>query len=129
MVDPERSLEDAHQIASLGVPLSIDDYGTGYSSLAYLKQLPIRALKIDRTFVKEMMEREQDAIIIQSTIAMAHGLGVKVIAEGVEDVTSLKMLKILGCDEAQGYYISKPMLWADLENWIQQGPYKLPGQS
>lgn len=118
MQDPQKAIELLNEISSLGVKLSIDDFGTGYSSLAYLRQLPIDALKIDRVFVKDMLVNEQDAIIVRSTIALAHNLGLNVIAEGVEDLDTMNALKQMSCDMVQGYYISKPKDWKDISYWL-----------
>ena len=109
MQDPEEAAERLDRIAALGVRISIDDYGTGYSSLGYLHRLPIHALKIDRLFVRDMVGNEHDAIIVRSTIALAHSLGLKVVAEGVEDATTQELLRSMGCDQIQGYHLSRPM--------------------
>jgi len=109
MTDPDRAMQVVERIAALGMSLSIDDFGTGYSSLAYLKRLPLHALKIDRSFVMDMLDDEQDAIIVRSTIGLAHSLGLRVIAEGVETVPTLEKLRDFGCDEAQGYVLGKPL--------------------
>jgi len=108
MMDPERTLQVVHRLAGLGMHLSVDDFGTGYSSLAYLKRLPLRFLKIDRSFVHDMLHDEQDGIIVRSTIGLAHSLGLQVVAEGVEDLATLKRLREYGVDEAQGYVLSRP---------------------
>lgn len=118
MLDPERAVALLDRVAALGVQLSIDDYGTGYSSLSYLRRLPIQILKIDRAFVQDMVHNEQDAIIVRSTIGLAHNLGLKVVAEGVEDAATLAMLRGMGCDQAQGYHLSKPKAWSELESWL-----------
>jgi diguanylate cyclase (GGDEF)-like protein len=107
--DPEAAVRILDEIAGLGVHLSIDDFGTGYSSLSYLRRLPLDALKIDRTFVQSLIDNEQDQIIVRSTIGLAQNLGLKVIAEGVEDAAALRHLAELGCDQAQGYLISRPL--------------------
>jgi len=114
MVDPDGAIILLQELSDLGVKLSIDDFGTGYSSLAYLRKLPLDNLKIDRTFVKDLMTNEQDAIIVKSTIVLAHNLNLKVIAEGVEDQETLEQLKKLDCDLVQGYHISKPKDWHSL---------------
>ena len=106
MHDPERSLEILTKIDSMGVQLSIDDFGTGYSSLSYLKQLPVKQLKIDRSFVSDMMEDHDDAMIVRSTIDLAHNLGLDTVAEGVETEVVLNRLKEMNCDQAQGYLIA-----------------------
>jgi len=109
MTDPERAMQVVARIAELGMALSIDDFGTGYSSLAYLKRLPLHALKIDRSFVMDMLDDEQDAIIVRSTIGLAHSLGLRVIAEGVENSATLEQLREFGCDEVQGYLLGRPL--------------------
>ncbi len=119
MHDPEGAVALLNRVAALGVRLSVDDYGTGYSSLSYLRRLPIQTLKIDRAFVQDMVRNEQDAIIVRSTIALAHNLDLKVVAEGVEDAATLAMLRGMGCDQAQGYYLSKPKAWDELESWLE----------
>ncbi|HEY9051645.1 MAG TPA: EAL domain-containing protein, partial [Gammaproteobacteria bacterium] len=119
MQDPDRAIHLLNRISKLGIKLSIDDYGTGYSSLSYLRQLPIDALKIDRLFVKDMLSNEHDAIIVSSTITLAHNLSLGVVAEGVENETTMNLLKTMGCDLVQGYFISKPMEWRDIERWLK----------
>lgn len=109
MQDPEGAAVLLKRIASLGVHLSIDDFGTGYSSLSYLRSLPLDALKIDRSFVTDMVRDEQNAVIVRSTLGLAHSLNLQVVAEGVEDAAALKMLQEMGCDQVQGYYISRPV--------------------
>jgi EAL domain-containing protein (putative c-di-GMP-specific phosphodiesterase class I) len=108
MVNPERALRVAEEIARLGIRLAIDDFGTGYSSLAYLSRLPVSELKVDKSFVLRMLDHERDARIVQSTIDLAHNLGLKVVAEGVETAHILARLRDLGCDAAQGYLIGTP---------------------
>jgi diguanylate cyclase (GGDEF)-like protein/PAS domain S-box-containing protein len=120
MHDPDGAVELLNRISRLGVKLSIDDFGTGYSSLSYLRRLPIDALKIDREFVTDMLSNEQDAIIVRPTIALAHNLNLKVIAEGIEDEPTLQSLSHMACDTAQGYYISKPLDWNDMARWLEE---------
>jgi diguanylate cyclase (GGDEF)-like protein/PAS domain S-box-containing protein len=116
--DPERTLMVINHIHSLGVRFAIDDFGTGYSSLAYLKRLPIDTLKIDRSFIRDMLTDEQDAMIVRSTLGLAHSFGLVVVAEGVEDEATLAALRRLDCEQVQGYLISKPLTADDFENWL-----------
>ncbi|MFC5302927.1 EAL domain-containing protein [Azospira restricta] len=117
MADPEKAMSILHRLRNLGVTLSIDDFGTGYSSLAYLRRLPVQKLKIDASFVMGMHHNREDRIIVESTIGLAHNLGLKVVAEGVESEASLALLAELGCDEAQGYFFSRPLPPDELERW------------
>lgn len=120
MTDPEIALLNLKKLYDLGVEISIDDFGTGYSSLSYLRQMPIHKLKIDKTFVLDMDSNQSDRVIVESTINLAHNLGLKVVAEGVENNEILLLLDSLGCDEAQGYYISRPNPADKLEGWTLQ---------
>ncbi len=117
MSDTVKSIEVLTQFAAKGIGISVDDYGTGFSSLAYLKRLPIKEIKIDRSFVMDMFTDESDAVIVRSTIDLAHNLGMQVVAEGVESQDILNLLAMLGCDYAQGYHISRPVCAADLQQW------------
>ena len=118
MNDPVRARKIMSELNATGIELSVDDFGTGFSSLGYLKMLPVSELKIDKSFVMNMLEDENDAIIVHSTIELAHNLGLKVVAEGVEDQTTLLQLRNLKCDVAQGYYFSRPIHKTDLLKWI-----------
>ena len=118
MTDPTRALRNLEALHELGVHLSIDDFGTGYSSLAYLKRLPVQTLKIDNSFVRNMLEDLQDEVIVNSTINLAHNLGLTVVAEGVENEALLARLNEMGCDEAQGYFIGRPMTALNTDQWI-----------
>ncbi|MGD8568348.1 MAG: EAL domain-containing protein [Gammaproteobacteria bacterium] len=118
MQDPVLGLSLLNQLSNLGVQISIDDYGTGYSSLAYLKRFPVSEMKIDRTFIKDMSVDEDDKLIVGTTIDMGHNFGLRVIAEGVEDGDTANLLKQMGCDQVQGYYYAKPMPVDDLYNWM-----------
>ncbi len=120
MLDPQRALAVLKDINRLGVSLAIDDFGTGYSSLAYIKKLPVSSLKIDYSFVINMLEDDQDEIIVNSTINLAHNLALKVVAEGVESQQVLERLAQLGCDHAQGYHVARPMPMAALLTWLDQ---------
>jgi len=119
IAEPERARDILGRIHAMGVRLSIDDFGTGYSSLALLKRLPLNALKIDILFVSQMLRSETDEIIVSSTINLAHNLGLKVVAEGVESREILERLRQLGCDQAQGYFIGIPMCHENACRWIE----------
>jgi diguanylate cyclase len=106
------------QLREHGVQFSIDDFGTGHSSLSRLKKLPVSELKIDRSFVKDMERNRDDAIIVRSTVDLAHNLGLSVIAEGVETATTLEMLREMGCDQVQGYHISRPLPPHEFERYL-----------
>jgi EAL domain-containing protein (putative c-di-GMP-specific phosphodiesterase class I) len=109
MTDPKRASVVLQQLRRIGVEISIDDYGTGHASLNYLKQFDIDELKIDRSFIMELDTESSDAIIVASTVELGHNLGLRIVAEGVEDGDTLEWLKGLGCDIAQGYHIGRPM--------------------
>ncbi len=119
MQDPESAAELLQRFTRAGIKIAIDDFGTGYSSLGYLRQLPIYALKIDRSFIKDMRSNQHDELIVRSTIGLAHNLDLKVVAEGVEDTETLDLLQEMGCDEAQGFYLCKPQPLAQLIDWIK----------
>ncbi len=118
MIDPSRALEILTAIAEMGVKLSIDDFGTGYSSLGYLKKLPVSAIKIDQSFIAGMAQDESDAAIVRTSIDLAHNMGLKVVAEGVENADALSLLRTLGCDAAQGIFITEPLPLAKLKRWL-----------
>jgi EAL domain-containing protein (putative c-di-GMP-specific phosphodiesterase class I) len=118
IMDIKSSLEILQRISSMGHLLSIDDFGAGYSTLAYLSRLPVQNLKIDRWFVQQMNNSPRDAGVVQATIGLAHNLGMRVIAEGVENGETLERLRNLGCDQAQGYFISKPKPAEEIETWM-----------
>jgi predicted signal transduction protein with EAL and GGDEF domain len=119
MVDPVRTRATLVRLRELGVRLSVDDYGTGYSSLRYLQQLPVDELKIDRSFIRHMVSNENDFMIVQSTVDLAHGLGLSVVAEGVEDAETCQRLSAIGCDQAQGYYHCRPVPAEALTDWLR----------
>jgi EAL domain-containing protein (putative c-di-GMP-specific phosphodiesterase class I) len=109
MRNPATALARLHELRALGVQLSIDDFGTGFASLAYLKRLPVQVLKIDKTFTASLATDDGDKRIVRSTIQLAHGFGMRVVAEGVESSEVAELLRRKGCDAAQGYHFSKPL--------------------
>ncbi len=119
MADPEYAIETLNMLAAMEIKLAVDDFGTGFSSLSYLKRLPINELKIDKSFVIDMNNNDHDAILVRSTIDLSHNLGLTVVAEGVEDQEIWDLLEILGCDKLQGYFISRPMAADQVEGWLQ----------
>ena len=118
MHDPDRSISVLNKFHEKGIIISIDDFGMGYSSLSYLRQLPVSALKIDRSFVMNMMQDEQDKTIVDTTITLAHSLNLKVVAEGVETDDALTQLKAMLCDTAQGYGICRPKPLEEITDWL-----------
>jgi diguanylate cyclase (GGDEF)-like protein len=125
---PDLALQNIERYAAAGIKISIDDYGTGLSSLAYLKQMHAHELKIDKAFVIGMTDGQKDTLLVRSTIDLAHGLGMKVTAEGVETAIALALLTGMGCDLAQGYFIARPMLLADFIAFLSQAPVKVPAR-
>jgi len=123
VADPEQATQILSYLRAHGFKLSIDDYGTGYSSLAQLKQLPVQELKIDRSFVQHLMSNENDKIIVRSTIELAHNMGLSVVAEGIEDEGALLWLKEHGCELAQGYFISRPIPEESFNTWLLESDY------
>ena len=120
MANPSDGLIILTKLDRMGVTLAIDDFGTGYSSLSYLKRLPVDELKIDKSFVMEMGDNENDAVIVRSTIDLAHNLGLKVTAEGVENQATWDTLSSLGCDQSQGFFMGRPMSAEKLQLWLSE---------
>jgi EAL domain-containing protein (putative c-di-GMP-specific phosphodiesterase class I) len=120
MGDPFRARQVLQRLDSMGVRLSIDDFGTGYSSLGYLKRLPVSEIKIDKSFVLNMTNDENDAVIVRSTIDLGRNLGLEVVAEGVENAEAWRNLELYGCDIAQGYYLSRPVPADELTAWLKE---------
>ncbi|MCW2605920.1 MAG: putative Diguanylate cyclase/phosphodiesterase [Frankiales bacterium] len=120
MAEPERALETLAQLRATGVRLSIDDFGTGYSSLAYLKQLPVDEVKIDKSFVRGIADDDQDLAIVQAVVTLAASLRLEVVAEGVEDERSWDRLAVLGCDSIQGYHVSRPLPSERVVPWLRE---------
>ena len=123
--NPQRAIDNLNRLEKLGVSIAIDDFGTGYSSLSLLKELPLDTLKIDRSFVNDMLSSPMDHAIVSSTLSLAHNFSATVIAEGVEDQATLDALRDLNCDEAQGYFIARPMPIAAFEQWVAE---RVPAQ-
>ncbi len=127
MADTGRMLTELKRLDALGVMLSIDDFGTGYSSLSYLSRLPVGEVKIDRSFVMHMRDDDNDAVIVQSVIDLARNLDLQVVAEGIEDSDTWRMLASMGCDIAQGYHLGRPMPAARLEHWLAENDVPASG--
>ena len=125
MTDPSRTFDLLNKLSGMGLRVAIDDFGTGYSSLTYLKKLPVTTLKIDKSFVCGMVSDINDAAIVRTSIDLAHNLGLKVIAEGVENEIAFKQLKSLGCDLVQGHYVGRPLSRAELSEWLTQSIWGL----
>jgi diguanylate cyclase (GGDEF)-like protein len=119
LADPVRAMQVLSRLSRMGVRLAIDDFGTGYSSLSYLKRLPVDELKIDKSFILGMDENENDAVIVRSTIDLGRNLGLRVVAEGIETSKAWHRLAALGCDVAQGFYVSPPVPAEQLTEWLQ----------
>ncbi|MDX1392534.1 MAG: sensor domain-containing phosphodiesterase, partial [Rheinheimera sp.] len=122
MEDADSVIAQLQRLRALGITLSIDDFGTGQSSLAYLKRLPVHEVKIDRAFVKDIEHNANDALIVSATTQLAHSLGFSVTAEGLENQAGLQLLIDCGCDKVQGYYFAKPMSPEQLDSWLLQLP-------
>jgi diguanylate cyclase len=123
MADPATALEVLAQISNIGCRLSLDDFGTGYSSLAYLQKLPIDELKIDRSFVVAMTRDDNAAVIVRSVVKLAKGLGLSVVAEGVESEEAFTSLRALGCDHVQGFFFGPSMGDDDFRAWLRTSPW------
>lgn len=123
MAHPEQSMATLQMLHDMGIHLSIDDFGTGFTSLAYLKELPVDELKIDKSFIMSMLDDSEDVMIVRSIIELAHSLGRVVVAEGVESKEILQLLQSLNCDTAQGYYMSKPLPSQEFELWLSSSEW------
>ena len=124
VLDPKHAEENLAALSQMGVGLSIDDFGTGYTSLSSIKRLPVNEIKIDKSFVTNMLSDKQDEMIVRTVIEFGHNFGLTVVAEGVETKEVLDALAALGCDEIQGYFISQPLAYEPLKNWLSACPYK-----
>ncbi|MHB1837611.1 MAG: EAL domain-containing protein, partial [Solirubrobacteraceae bacterium] len=129
LANPKRAKRVLTELSELGLRLSIDDFGTGYSSLAYLRQLPVDEIKIDRSFVLGMARQADDAVIVRSTVDLGRNLGLDVVAEGVETLESWNRLRELGCNVAQGYFLSRPVPADELAHWLRTRPGVRPQEA
>ena len=120
MEEPDNVIKALHRLNAMGLRISIDDFGIGYSSLTYLQQLPVNELKIDKSFGLSLIDDPNSAVIVRSTIDLAHKLGLRVVAEGVESQDTLDLLSQLGCDAVQGFYLGKPMPMQEMLDWVIQ---------
>ncbi len=125
MANPARAIQCVTQLNNMGIQITIDDFGVGYSSMAYLKKLPVSKIKVDKSFVMDMASSKSDEIIVRSIIGLGHNLGLHVVAEGVESKEIWEQLKQLECDSAQGYGISRPIPLEKLDNWLQDSPWSI----
>jgi EAL domain-containing protein (putative c-di-GMP-specific phosphodiesterase class I) len=116
MTDPARAMQVLGDLRGLGVQLALDDFGTGWSSLTHLQRMPVHEIKIDRSFVAAMATEANSAAIVSSTVDLAHALGLRVVAEGIEDEATWRRLRAVGCDAAQGYHLSRPLPAGEFEN-------------
>ena len=123
----ERVIATLEELHALGVGLAIDDFGTGYSSMSYLKEFPVDRLKIDQAFVRDIVTSKEDASITNAIIVLGHSLGLKLVAEGVEDAEQAELLRLRGCDEAQGYYFARPLGADDFTEFVRSHvPVEVP---
>jgi EAL domain-containing protein (putative c-di-GMP-specific phosphodiesterase class I) len=120
MDNTDLAITTLNELSAMGMTLAIDDFGTGYSSLSYLKQFPLNVLKIDRSFVRDVNDDENDAAIVDAIIAMSHRLQLNVVAEGVETKEQLAFLQAHDCERVQGYYFSKPLGFSAFSQFIEQ---------
>jgi EAL domain-containing protein (putative c-di-GMP-specific phosphodiesterase class I) len=120
MAEPRRAIAALESLQDLGVTIAVDDFGTGHSSLAYLKQLPVGEIKIDKSFVMNMSHDVTDAAIVDTVLSLARNLGVDVVAEGVEDEASADRLQAMGCPAAQGYLFARPMPAEEMLTWLRK---------
>jgi len=125
VLDPKRAEENLMTLSRMGTLLSIDDFGTGYTSLSSITHLPINEIKIDKSFVTNMLSDKKDAMIVRTVIDLGHNFGLTVVAEGVETKEVFDAVAALGCDEAQGYFISKPQTCEQLKSWFSTSAWKI----
>lgn len=131
MVNPMRAMQVLARLNTLGIPLVIDDFGVGYSSLGYLRRMPVQKIKIDKSFIVEGLEEKGNghSVIVESIIQLAHNLGLEVVAEGVEDQHTMDRLATFGCDAVQGYHICHPLPADGFASWLRESPREMYGQS
>ena len=122
MLDPERAMKTISALRENGIAFALDDFGTGYSSLAYLKNLQVQSIKIDQSFVRDMVTDQRDASIVKAAIELGHSFNLDIVAEGVESTAVNTLLTSLGCDHAQGFHLARPMTNADFLNWYDDRP-------
>jgi EAL domain-containing protein (putative c-di-GMP-specific phosphodiesterase class I) len=125
MADPAETIEVITRLRAKGLRIAVDDFGTGYASLGYLKHFPVDELKIDKSFIRGMATDRKDLAIVRSTISLAHELGLQAVAEGVEDSATWDLLAQAGCDQAQGYYICEPVSAAGLREQLDDAHHLL----
>jgi len=125
MIDPDTVIDTLARLRDLGVELMVDDYGTGYSSLRYLQQLPVSSIKIDQSFVRRMIDDPESAAIVRSTVELCHALHMRAIAEGVEDEPVWNALRDVGCDVAQGYHVGRPLPVAEFPQWARASRWSM----
>ncbi len=128
VLEPERSFATLRELQKMGLSISVDDFGTGYSSLSYFEQLPVNELKIDKSFIFNVMKNASNQNIVKLIVDLAHAFNMKVVAEGVEEIGALKYLKKINCDIAQGYYFTKPMPQKKITEWLVRFPGINPGE-
>jgi diguanylate cyclase (GGDEF)-like protein len=126
ILDAARARTIVKRLAAMGVRVAIDDFGTGYSSLATIRELPVDEIKVDKSFVMNMRQNPDDAAIVRTIVELGHNLGLRIVAEGVEDAETFEMLASLGCTEAQGYYMCRPTDNLSLETWLRESPWGVP---
>jgi EAL domain-containing protein (putative c-di-GMP-specific phosphodiesterase class I) len=120
MLEPEQAMKTINRLRESGIAFALDDFGTGYSSLAYLKNLPVESIKIDQSFVRDMVTDARDESIVKAAIELGHSFGLDVVAEGVETAGARDLLENLGCDYAQGFLFAKPMVSSDFLAWYEE---------
>jgi EAL domain-containing protein (putative c-di-GMP-specific phosphodiesterase class I) len=119
MGDPEVAINSLNMLSRMGIKLSIDDFGTGFSSMAQLKKMPVDEIKIDKAFVLELATNEEDQVMVKTLVALAKNLGLSTVAEGVENEDSVVLLRDMGCSTAQGFHLSRPLPAKDITQWLE----------